>query len=71
MAKGTVKWFNYKKGYGFVTPDDGAKDIFLHMSAIKSAGIEEQIQDGQKILYEVESRQGKFSAINIKLVKSD
>lgn len=66
MANGTVKWFNASKGYGFVTPEDSSKDVFVHISALEKAGIRE-LNDGQKISYDLESSNGKSSAINIEL----
>ena len=65
MATGTVKWFNATKGYGFIQPDDGSKDVFLHVSAVERAGLQSPA-DGQKIEYELESgRDGRSSAGNI------
>ncbi|MFO1105791.1 MAG: cold-shock protein [Amaricoccus sp.] len=69
MANGTVKWFNATKGYGFIQPDNGGKDIFLHVSALERAGLRE-IADGQKVTYELESgRDGRTSAGSISLVR--
>lgn len=69
MATGTVKWFNATKGYGFVQPDAGGKDVFLHVSALERAGLS-SIADGQKINYELESgRDGRSSAASITLVR--
>jgi cold shock protein len=66
MATGTVKWFNAQKGYGFIQPDDGSKDVFVHISAVEQAGIR-YLNEGQKISYEVESgRNGKSSAVALK-----
>ncbi len=68
MATGTVKWFNSTKGFGFIQPEDGSKDIFLHISAVESAGLQSPA-DGQKIQYELESgRDGKTSAGNLSYV---
>ncbi len=68
MATGTVKWFNAQKGFGFIQPDDGGKDVFVHISAVERAGIENP-QEGQKIQYELESdRQGRTSAGNLQLL---
>jgi len=65
MATGTVKWFNATKGYGFIQPDDGGKDVFLHISAIERAGLQAP-PDGQKIEYELETgRDGRASAANV------
>ena len=67
MATGTIKWFDSKKGYGFIAPDDGQKDVFIHISAVESAGLS-HLNDGQKISYEIEENKGRESAIDISLV---
>lgn len=66
MANGTVKWFNFTKGYGFISPDDGSKDVFVHVSALEKAGLY-QLNDGQKVSYEVAINKGKASAVHIQL----
>ena len=67
MATGTVKWFNETKGYGFIQPDNGGKDVFVHVSAVERSGLR-ALAEGQKISYEVEAdrRSGKESAVNLK-----
>ena len=66
MAKGTVKWFNASKGFGFIQPDDGSKDIFVHISAVESSGLG-TLNEGQKIQYDLTKGQdGKTSAGNLK-----
>ncbi len=68
MSVGTVKWFNPSKGYGFVEPSDGSKDVFIHISALERAGIG-SLSEGQKIDYElVPGNNGKTSADSVKLV---
>jgi cold shock protein len=69
MATGTVKWFNATKGFGFIQPDTGGPDIFVHISAVERAGLRD-LHDGQKIAYEVvaDRRTGKSSADNLKPV---
>ena len=66
MNTGTVKWFNETKGYGFIQPDDGGKDVFVHISAVERAGMRNLIE-GQKISYEIQTdkRSGKDSAANL------
>lgn len=66
MASGTVKWFNATKGYGFIQPDDGGKDVFLHISAVEKAGLS-SVNEGAKISYEEVSNKGKTSAENIRV----
>jgi len=66
MATGTVKWFNAQKGFGFIQPDDGGKDVFVHISAVERAGIG-SLNEGQKVSYEVQQERGKSSAGNLKL----
>jgi CspA family cold shock protein len=67
MATGAVKWFNETKGYGFIQPDGGGKDVFVHISAVERAGLR-SLNKGDKISYEVEAdrRSGKESAVNLK-----
>ena len=65
--QGTVKWFDPKKGYGFITPDDGSKDAFLHISALEKAGIR-QLEVGQAVTYELAEQRGKQSATEIKTI---
>ena len=67
METGTIKWFNSTKGYGFIEPEDKSRDIFLHISAVKQAGIR-NIDPGQKISFETVTQKGKLSATNIKLI---
>jgi CspA family cold shock protein len=68
MTKGTVKWFNGQKGYGFIQPDDGGKDVFVHVSAVERAGMH-TLNEGQKVLFEVVAnrRTGKSSAENLRI----
>jgi CspA family cold shock protein len=65
MATGTVKWFNAQKGFGFIQPDNGGKDVFVHISAVERAGLQ-GLQEGQKISYEIQVERGKESAGNLK-----
>jgi CspA family cold shock protein len=66
MSTGTVKWFNAQKGYGFIQPDDGSKDVFVHVSAVERSGIG-NLHEGQKLSYELErGNQGKTSAVALK-----
>ena len=66
MASGTVKWFNPTKGYGFIQPSDGGKDVFVHISAVERAGLS-SLNEGQQISYDIVSNRGKESAENIKV----
>jgi CspA family cold shock protein len=65
MATGTVKWFNATKGFGFIQPDSGGKDVFVHISAVERAGLQ-GLHEGQKISYEVQVERGKEAAANLK-----
>lgn len=69
MATGTVKWFNTTKGYGFIQPDDGTDDVFVHISAVERSGIG-NIHEGQKLSYELQRdpKKGKSAAANLKAV---
>ena len=66
MAVGTVKWFNATKGYGFIMPQDGGKDVFVHITAVQAAGLK-GLNDGQTVSYEVQMERGKAAATNLKL----
>jgi CspA family cold shock protein len=66
MPTGIVKWFNAAKGYGFIQPDDGTKDVFVHISAVERAGMA-SLREGQRVSYELErGQQGKVNAANLK-----
>ena len=64
MAQGTVKFFNTQKGYGFIEPTDGGKDVFVHISAVERAGMSD-LREGQKVSYDVVSERGKLAAANL------
>ena len=65
MAVGTVKWFNAQKGFGFIQPEGGGKDVFVHISAVQAAGLRD-LAEGQKVTYDVVSERGKEAAANLK-----
>jgi CspA family cold shock protein len=66
MPSGTVKWFNATKGYGFIQPDGGTKDVFVHISAVERAGLSD-LREGAKVTYDVVPNKGKESAENLKV----
>ena len=65
MATGTVKWFNATKGFGFIQPSDGGKDVFVHVSAVQKAGMQ-TLNEGQKVSYEIVTERGKQAAGNLR-----
>jgi CspA family cold shock protein len=65
MATGTVKWFNATKGFGFIVPQDGGKDVFVHITAVQKAGLQ-GLNEGQQVSYEVAMERGKAAAINLR-----
>ncbi len=67
MATGTVKWFNTNKGYGFIAPDEGEKDVFVHITALEKAGLN-GLNDGQKVSYEISINKDRESAVDIELI---
>ena len=66
MNKGTVKWYNAQKGYGFIQPEDGGKDVFVHISAVERAGLQ-GLNEGQKVSYEVATERGRSAAVDLKV----
>jgi CspA family cold shock protein len=64
MANGTVKWFNSTKGFGFIQPDEGGSDVFVHISAVERAGLR-GLNEGQKVSYEVQNERGRNAAVNL------
>ena len=66
MAVGTVKWFNATKGFGFIVPEGGGKDVFVHITAVQAAGLR-GLNEGQKIEFEIATERGKLAATNIKV----
>jgi cold shock protein len=65
MANGVVKWFNPDKGFGFIQPEGGGKDVFVHVTAVERAGLR-TLNDGQRLEYELEEHRGRVSAVNLK-----
>ena len=69
MSEGTVKWFNTQKGYGFINPDEEGNDVFVHITAVQSSGLNE-LNEGQRVSYELEEqRNGRMAAVNLSLVE--
>jgi cold shock protein len=66
VASGTVKWFNNQKGYGFIAPDSGGKDVFVHISAVEKAGLD-RLPDGAKVTFDIVPNRGKESAENLRM----
>ena len=66
MARGTVKWFNSQKGYGFIQPTDGGRDVFVHISAVERAGLS-SLNEGQRVEFEITENRGKMSAENLRV----
>lgn len=66
MATGTVKWFNPTKGYGFIQPAEGGKDVFVHISAVQAAGLQ-GLEENQQVSYELATNKGKTSAVNLQI----
>ena len=69
MATGTVKWFNPTKGFGFIAPDQGGSDAFVHISAVQRAGLK-TLMEGQRVSYELATEKGKTSAVNLQVVQA-
>ena len=65
MSTGTVKWFNSTKGYGFIQPEDGGADVFVHVSAVEKAGLR-GLNEGQRVSFELQNERGKTAAVNLK-----
>jgi CspA family cold shock protein len=65
MSNGTVKWFNTTKGFGFIQPEDGGADVFVHVSAVEKAGLR-GLNEGQRVAYEVQNERGKAAAVNLR-----
>ncbi|MCB8874138.1 cold-shock protein [Acidisoma silvae] len=64
MSSGTVKWFNMEKGYGFITPQEGGKDVFLHITAVQAAGLK-SVTEGDRVSYDIITERGKQAASNL------
>jgi len=67
MPNGSVKWFNTTKGYGFIEPEEGGSDVFVHISAVQGSGLQ-SLDDGQKVSYSIEEDRGRSSAVNLKVL---
>jgi CspA family cold shock protein len=67
MATGTVKWFNTTKGYGFIQPEDGGKDVFVHISAVERAGLR-SLNEGQRVSFDIKEERGKSAAVDLKAI---
>ncbi|MFT8369334.1 cold-shock protein [Acetobacter papayae] len=67
MPTGTVKWFNTTKGYGFIAPDEGSKDVFVHITAVQAAGLR-GLNDGQKVSFDLVEERGKQAATNLQVI---
>ncbi len=65
MPTGTVKWFNATKGFGFIMPEDGGKDVFVHITAVQAAGLK-GLNDGQRVTFETTTERGKIAAVNLR-----
>ena len=68
MYNGVVKWFNPTKGFGFIAPDQGGSDVFVHITEVEKSGLD-NLNEGQKVQYELANQRGKTSAVNIKIVR--